>query len=189
MQTSRNDSVALEAIVNCLVDSLQWEEVLSAQQRFCWYIVNTCCSYITASNLKLQLDEHSLAINQLCRIYRRYCRSECQQQDESRLLEDVLPHVTAVSVHIEAYFIWIRQLQQVASNWKMNFLSQDTTYSEIELYHGHHKSFQNLAINACVPHATVEFKAVNQALSDFSKYFDRLNFILIKYIPEKPKLW
>ena len=84
------------------------------------------------------------------------------------------------------YFDWICQVQTVLVEWKWKFMEQQINYDQILIYANQQSQLEHLAQTICAYSAIVDVQDTIAVKSLLVHTFEKLNSILIKYIPGKP---
>ena len=88
----------------------------------------------------------------------------------------------AVSDHAR-YFQWVNKVKDIFLFWKKKFSSHNIMHQEIEMYHEHREEIYKLAEVFQDRSLAVSDSDVASLKMLFLQQFEKLNMILIKYIP------
>ena len=92
-------------------------------------------------------------------------------------------HVTVV-ISLYRYFDWVHQVQATLLKWYQKFTEEHINYDQIFTYTTHQRQLEN--IGKCLGASSAIVKDTETIKNNFLIAFEKLNVILIKYIPGKP---
>ena len=84
------------------------------------------------------------------------------------------------------YFHWVCRLHKALLVWNQKFMERQINYDEIVTYMSQHSQLKNLGQAICASSAIVDAEHAQDVQKMFLNDFERLNILLIKYIPGQP---
>jgi len=117
----------IDTSVNTACESLNALSNLSEVDKFYWHFISLCCKSIQPDMVNLSI--HSIGIDKLGKIFKRYCSS--RNIDESEIPEEI---TLLSNTDVKSYFIWIYKIRDVIDVWRAKFLEELYTYDDISSY-------------------------------------------------------
>jgi len=147
--------------------------------------VNLCCNQVQVDRSTfVWVEEYSALIPQLGDIYCSYARKENQKILLSELPEDVSRNESTAVIK---YFSWIQKIHQILSLWKSKLDNHAANYDEIYEYNQKRHFIHEIAQHVFASNLVISADTLASLRKTFLKKFEKLNLLLLKYIPGDPK--
>jgi len=149
--------------------------------------VNACCTKIQISSTFDWVEIYPSIIEQFGAIYSKQYYAKMR---DKQILQDELPQCISESssYSVKKYFSWIQKIHHVLSSWETKLSKNDANYDEIHLYTQKRQCIQSIAQHVSATSLVISAENLTVLKNTFLKKFDELNFLLLKYVPEDPKL-
>ena len=90
------------------------------------------------------------------------------------------------SEEVAIYFKWVLGIRRLLSSWKEKFSSKSIQYNEIKMYKENWNNIHDLGEALQTLETIINHGNVCSVETQFQTLFEKLNVVLIKYLPGDP---
>lgn len=132
------------------------------------------------------MTRYSDIISQIGSVFCSFASMRKSDGKETLLAQSIPSEVSRRELVIQ-YFVWVRKLHKMLSNWKTRLETETANYDDIFWYYQNQQQIRNLAKAVSADGVTVTAHEVSDLRSTFLHYFEQLNVLLLRYISTDPK--
>ena len=185
---NRPVTTAIDTAVNVLKGDLTWvQREPSLKQNFCLQFLCMCTTRIpVSSDTEFNwMREYSIIINKLGMVFHSYLK---RARKQIILCGDLPEEVRKnPSRFVSKYFEWIQKLHIMLSSWSLKLDRNLANYDDIHWYHKDYYHIYKLAEAVAGTSLVLSSDKVSSLQLSFLEEFEKLNQLLLKYIPDDPK--
>lgn len=178
----------LSDTIGLLSYDTSWLTDLTAHHKFAFGVVAVCCSRLPISSEQLHwMSSYTQVVALMGKIYTAYCQHQGIEEDSTILSELPAAVREARLEDMHSYFQWVIDVQTVLLQWKRKFTEQSLTYDLMLDYHRLGMHVRDVGISLCSASLVTDSSVVEASTSQYLQLFEKLNYHLVKYIPEHPE--
>ena len=181
----------LNTVIVVLGKNVCPQDNLTRKERFCWGVVTTFCDRIQPQQDSFQwMEPFTAIIEKMGELYHLYCQTQHIKRgaEQSITQERVKLAIRRCSPDAVKYYEWVREVHKFLSDWKKKIMLQDVTHDDIVNYESSRTSLCKVAKALCAAGMIIEPQYIAEIRRNYLQDFEKLNLLLIKYVPEVPRV-
>ena len=182
----------LNTVINVLGKNVCPQDNLTRKERFCWGIITTFCDRMQPQQDSFQwMGSLTAIIEKMGELYHLYCQTQHIKRGVSEQYitqERVIPAIRRCSPDAVKYYEWVRQVHKFLSDWNKKIMRQDVTHDDVVNYESSRTSLCEVAKAVCSAGMIIESQYISDIRRNYLEDFEKLNLLLIRYVPEVPRV-